>query len=79
MRNEESRVFDWQALLQEVILEYDRKKLTEKVQTLEALIFERLQKPIQPSDDPSEREALNHTLSTLRNIKRDRLGFPDWK
>jgi hypothetical protein len=66
-------------LLQEVILEYDRKKLTEKVRALEALIFERFQKPMQSSDDPSEREALNHALSTLRSIKRDRLGFPDWK
>lgn len=79
MRTEDLRFPDWQALLQGVILEYDRKKLTEKVQALEALIFERLQKPIQPSDNPSEREALDHALSTLRNIKRDRLGFPDWK
>jgi hypothetical protein len=79
MRRDDSRFPDWQAPLQEVILEYDRKKLTEKIQTLETLIFERLQKSVQPSDDASEREALDHALSTLRNIKRDRLGFPDWK
>lgn len=79
MRTEDLRSPDWQALLQEVILEYDRKNLTEKIQALEAHIFERLQKPTQPSDDPSEQETLNHALSTLRNIKRDRLGFPDWK
>jgi hypothetical protein len=79
MPNEDLRFPDWQALLHEVILEYDREKLAEKVQMLETLIFERLQKPMPLNDDPAEREALDHALSTLRDIKRDRLGFPDWE
>jgi hypothetical protein len=70
---------DWQSLLQEVILEFNREELIEKIQTVEILIFERLQRPLRSTDDPTEREALDHALSTLRNIKRDRLGFPDWK
>jgi hypothetical protein len=70
---------DWQSLLQEVILEFSREKLIEKIQKVETLIFERLQQPLRSTDDPSEREALDHALSTLRTIKRDRLGFPDWK
>ena len=70
---------DWQSLLQEIILEFSREKLIEKIQKVETLIFERLQQPLRSTDDPSEREALDHALSTLLTIKRDRLGFPDWK
>jgi hypothetical protein len=79
MNDEELKLPNWQALLQNVLLESDREKLVTEVQRLETLIFERLQNPSLLSGDPYEREALARALSVLLNIKRDRLGFPDWK
>ena len=79
MNDEQLRLPDWQVLLQNVVLESDREKLVTEVQKLEALIFEHLQNPSSSSDDLNEREALNRALTVLLNIKRDRLGFPDWK
>jgi hypothetical protein len=79
MSDRESRFLEWQAPLQELILELDREKLTQKVLAVEALVFERLQRPFEGSEGRSEREALRDALSVLRAIKRDRLGFPDWK
>jgi hypothetical protein len=77
--DEELKFPEWQAPLQEVILEFDREKLPEKIQKVETLIFERLQQLRQESDGRNEREAINNALSILRVIKRDKLGFPDWK
>lgn len=79
MSGEASKPPDWLALLDETNLEPDRDLLAKKVQKLEESIFERLQEPFQPSIEPIEREVLNSVLSTLRTIKRDKLGFPDWK
>jgi hypothetical protein len=79
MSDEELKYPKWQAPLQEAILEFDREKLREKIQDVETLIFERLQQLRQSSDGRSEQEAINDALSILRVIKRDRLGFPDWK
>jgi hypothetical protein len=68
---------DWQNRLQDLAFEYDREKLSEKMQKVETLIFERLQHL--PANDPrGEREFLNDAIENLRVIKRDRLGFPDW-
>jgi hypothetical protein len=68
---------DWQSHLQDLAFEYDREKLSAKVQNVETLIFERLQQL--PADDSrAERDFLNDAIETLRTIKRDRLGFPDW-
>jgi hypothetical protein len=79
MNDGRSKRPDWQVLLQDVVLESDRVRLAAKVESLETLIFERLQEPSPLSDDPSEQEVLVQAVSALRNIKRDRLGFPDWK
>jgi hypothetical protein len=70
---------EWQTPLQELVLEFDREKLREKIQKVETLIFERLQQAAQGSEGRSEQEAMNDALSVLRIIKRDKLGFPDWK
>jgi hypothetical protein len=70
---------EWQRPLQDVILEFDREKLPPKIEKMEALILERLQQLSQGKDGHDEREAVNHALSILRMIKRDKLDFPDWE
>ena len=69
----------WQAPLQEAILESDGEKLREKVAKMEASILERLQELQHGASGHREKEAINDALSTLRIIKRDKLGYPDWK
>ena len=78
MSNEELKFPVWQGPLQDLILEFDPKKLGEKVQKVETVIFERQQQLYQGSDGHVEREALNDGLNIIRVIKRDKLGFPDW-
>jgi len=68
---------EWQNHLQDLSFEYDREKLSKKVQNVEKLIFERLQQ-LPANDNHGERKFLNDAIATLRTIKRDRLGFPDW-
>ena len=77
MSNGELKFPKWQASFQEVIIEFDRKKLAEKIQKVESVLFERLQQLRPESDGHSEREAINDALSVLRIIQRDRLGYPD--
>ena len=69
----------WQVPLQDLLLEFDQEKAGEKMQKVEALIFERLQRLHEEGDFHSERLALNDALMTLRILKRNKLGFPDWK
>jgi hypothetical protein len=79
MSDEELKFSEWQAPVQELLLEFDRERLVEKVAKVEALIFERLQRPVKTDDDRAERESVKQAVFILRMIKRDRLGFPDWK
>ena len=71
---------EWQVPLQDLILEVDRAQLREKMQRVEALIYDRLLRLQAGSDGHiAEREALNDAISVLRVLKRDKLNFPDWK
>jgi hypothetical protein len=70
---------EWQGLLREAVLEFDREKLREKALKAEALIFERLRQLQQSSDGHSERAAISDGLSILRTITRERLNYPDWQ
>jgi hypothetical protein len=79
MNDGELKYPSWQAPLQEVILEFDREKLPERIQKVEALILDRLQQLSRGNDSRSEQEAISDALSILRIIKRDKLGYPDWK
>lgn len=80
LRSEELKFPDWQLPLQDLILEFDRAKLHQKMQWVEALIYDRLQQLHNGSGGHSaEREALNDAISVLRVIKREKLDFPDWK
>jgi hypothetical protein len=78
MNDAELKYPEWQAPLQDLILEFDREKALERIQKVENLIFERLQQLPQGSDGHSEQEAINDALFIIRNIKRDKLGFPDY-
>jgi hypothetical protein len=59
--------------------ETDPEKLSEKLQKVESLIHERLQNLYRKGDGTEEHQALKEGLFTLRIIKRDKLGFPDWQ
>jgi hypothetical protein len=70
---------DWQIPLEAVVTEPDLKKLPAKVHAVETVISERLQQLDSSKNGVAEREAINTALSILRIVKRERLGFPDWK
>ena len=68
----------WQAQFEEAVVELDREKLAGKIQNFETAVFMRLQEL--PSDDHhEERQAIADALSVLRELKRDKLSYPDWK
>ena len=73
----------WQSEVQAAVDESNSEKLLERVHAAEIAIFNRFQelaKDIRPaSSHHAERGALDKALETLRLIKRDRLGFPDWR
>jgi pSer/pThr/pTyr-binding forkhead associated (FHA) protein len=67
---------EWQAPLQEAILEFDCEKLTEKITEVETLLSERLRQLARLTNGSREQDLLTDALSTLRVIKRDRLRSP---
>jgi hypothetical protein len=72
----------WQRALEVAHNEPDPKKLLERVHAAETAIFNRLQELAQNADDASqqaERLAIIDACKTLRVLKRDKLGFPDWE
>jgi hypothetical protein len=79
MSDQETKFPEWQTPLEELREESDPNKLLEKAQNVETLILERLKVVFQGSDGRGERAALAEALHTLRVIKRDKLGFPDWQ
>ena len=68
---------EWQKHAEELAFEYDREKLSQKIQHLESLIYERLQQ-LPNGERNAEVKAIEEVANMLRTIKRDRLGFPDW-
>lgn len=69
----------WQAPLQDLVGESDPKQWSQKMYLVETLLLERLLQLRQESDGRAEHEAINDALSIIHGIKRDKLGFPDWK
>jgi hypothetical protein len=72
----------WQREYQACLVEADPKKLTERMHTAEAAIFNRLQELAQDSNSPdhkAERQAIEVALAHLRVLQKNNLGFPDWK
>src|SRR2546425_11815189 len=57
----------------------DPETLRERVAAAETAIFNRLQAISQGSNHTAERQAIEDALASLRVLKRDNLGFPDWE
>jgi hypothetical protein len=70
---------EWQNEHQAALVELDREKLPERVAASETAIFNRLQAISESSDHQAERQAIEDALTALRVLKRESLGFPDWK
>jgi hypothetical protein len=70
---------EWQGPLQEVVLEFDPEKLSDKALKVEALILERLRQLQQSDNGHHEREAIDYGLSILRTVRLGRLKHPDSK
>lgn len=70
---------EWQAPLQEPVLEFGREMFAEKLQIVETAFLGRLQRLGARIDDQRERLAWNDELYVLRVIARDRRGIPDWE
>jgi hypothetical protein len=72
----------WQGSIEAALSETDPKKMLERVHAAEIAIFNRLLELAQQSEHVSsqvERQAIADACKTLRGLKRDRLGFPDWE
>ena len=69
---------EWQNHVEDLAFEYDREKLSQKIEHLEGLIFERLQQ-LSNGERNTEVKVIHEVAEMLRTIKRDRLGFPDWE
>jgi hypothetical protein len=73
--NEDELQFpEWQKPLQDLILEFDRERLLEKVKKVEAMIIERQQQLALSSDSHVEREALSDALTIIR-VLTDRTKY----
>jgi hypothetical protein len=70
---------DWQAEYQAALLELDPKTLFERVTAAETAIFNRLQAMSHTADGHAEQQAIEDALASLRVLKRENLGFPDWE
>lgn len=81
-RSTPARFPAWQSEVQAAINEADPEKLLGRVHAAEVAIFTRLQElgkgAVKEGAHEAERESLGDTVETLRLLKRDRLGFPDW-
>jgi hypothetical protein len=77
MSDGELKFPQWQVPLQDLILEFDRAKLSRKMHEIETLITQRLEDLGRKDDSRDEYEALHDALSILRVIKRDRLRAGD--
>jgi hypothetical protein len=70
---------EWQPAYLAALLELDPKRLFERVTAAETAIFNRLQAMSRNSDGKAERQAIEDALASLRVLKKDKLGFPDWE
>jgi hypothetical protein len=70
---------EWQQEYVAALLELDPEKLPKRVEVAETAVFKRLQAISQSSDSKAEREAIQDALASLRVLKSESLGFPDWE
>ena len=67
---------EWERPFQEALLEFDSRRLKERVAAAEAKIFKRLHVISGSQNGLAERQAIADALSSLRVLKRDILKFP---
>ena len=81
-RSMPARFPSWQSEVQAAVDETNPEKLLGRVHAAEVAIFTRLQElgkgAMNDRANQAERESLATAVETLRLLKRDRLGFPDW-
>ena len=70
---------EWQNEYQAALVELDAGKLKGRVEAAEAVIYKRLQQISRSSDHQTERQVIQDALASLRALKRDALGWPDWE
>jgi hypothetical protein len=70
---------DWQLQYRTALLELDPQKLPDRIDQAETAIFYRLQVLSQTPNHRAERQAIGDALASLRTLKRETLGFPDWE
>jgi hypothetical protein len=75
----------WQREFEACLNQSDPQKLLARIHSVEAAIGDHLRELAQgPGHNPdhelshAERQAITKALETLRALKRDKLGFPDW-
>ena len=79
MRNGEPTP-EWQKPFQDLILEFDRERLLDKIQKVHTLITERQQQLAEAKEGHDEQAALSDALSTLQILTQAKLGvsIKDW-
>jgi hypothetical protein len=70
---------EWQPAYLAALLELEPNRLFERVMAAETAIFNRLQAIPHNADSHAERQAIEDAVASLRVLKRDKLGFPDWE
>jgi hypothetical protein len=75
---EELKFPEWQALYRDALLELNPARLAAQVAAAEEAIFLRLQRLGRSPATHEELMAIEDALSSLRALKKDRLGYPDW-
>lgn len=70
---------EWQLEYEATLLEVDNEELSRRVIAAETAIFKRLQSISRNPELKVEQRAIEDALASLRILKRDSLGFPDWK
>ena len=72
----DGKVADWQRLLQQVVAEADKDKLTLLANELESAIFLRCQELECGDEAEAERQAIKEATTTLLKVRVEKLDFP---
>jgi len=68
---------EWQIPFKELLLEFDRQRLNERLPKLEVLLAARMRQVKLSNEQQGELQALTDAISTLRVLKRNLAGFQD--
>jgi hypothetical protein len=70
---------EWQHEYYAALIETAPGKRSERVIAAETAIFKRLQSMSTGEESLAEQQAIEDALASLRILKKERLGFPDWE